>query len=151
MSNKLIIPLMVSILLNCALGYYLHITKTDLKNSENTSQHYYNELNKQKQQLKADAIPEGFEIEYIPNKKAVHTKFPYIPMQPRTSEAYIPIQGNWASTQPAYYTNERTLSPYQNNYDPNLYRASKALENINTDIMLDSMFEGPYMVYPYPY
>lgn len=147
MSKKIIIPLAVSIILNCVLGYNLHLTQTDLKNSEEVNRLHTKEIQKLNQQIEAAAIPEGFEIEHTPDKKTARRIMPYIP--PRSAEPYIPVQGNWASNQPAYYQPENINIPSPT-YNTPVTDAARALNNIDVDLTLDSMFQRPYIIYPYP-
>jgi len=157
MSNKILISVLtLSLIANGVMGYYLNLANFDLKNAQEASQHYYNELIKEKQYREMDkvvnfdsstAIPEGFEIEKAQPKKISHRNLPNIYIPPRQSEPYIPIQTS--SPQPVYYANERAIQPQTTN-NTDIYRASKALENIDVNMTLDSMFPKSNIVYPYP-
>ena len=153
MYNKIIIPaLAASIIANCIMGYYLNQTASDLKNAEAINKLHTQEIKKLSQQLNAAEIPEGYEIESEPLKKPAENRvknrtYPNIYIPQRSAEPYIPSQ----VYRPAYIPeeNQRALPNYPT-ADPNLYRGAKALENIDTNIMLDSMFPQPNVIYLYP-
>lgn len=153
MYNKIIIPaLAASIIANCIMGYYLNQTTSDLKNAENENRLHIEEIKKLNTQISSAEIPEGYEIETEPLKKPAENRVKnrtysniYIPQ--RSAEPYIPTQ----VYRPAYIPeeNQRAVQNYPST-DPNLYRGAKALESIDTNIMLDSMFQQPNVIYLYP-
>ncbi|RAI15318.1 MAG: hypothetical protein DKM22_04195 [Candidatus Melainabacteria bacterium] len=153
MYNKIIIPaLAASIITNCIMGYYLNQTTSDLKNAENENRLHIEEIKKLNTQISSAEIPEGYEIETEPLKKPAENRvknrtYPNIYIPQRSAEPYIPSQ----VYRPAYIPeeNQRALPNYPT-ADTNLYRGAKALENIDTNIMLDSMFQQPNVIYLYP-
>ncbi len=152
MYNKITIPaLAASIILNCALGYNLHIKNNDLKNAENLGQHYYNELIKEKQYQEMDKIAsfnEPEEKQAPAQKIAFRRSLPAIYIPPRSTEPYIPIQP--IGTQTVYIEAEQHNYPSRSSYNPVAEDAARALNNIDVNITLDSMFQRPYLIYPYP-
>ena len=153
MYNKIIIPaLAASIIANCVMGYYLNQTTSDLKNAENENRLHIEEIKKLNTQISSAEIPEGYEIETEPLKKPAANRvknrtYPNIYIPQRSAEPYIPTQ----VYRPAYIPeeNQRAVQNYPST-DPNLYRDAKALESIDTNIMLDSMFQQPNVIYLYP-
>lgn len=153
MYNKIIIPaLAASIIANCIMGYYLNQTTSDLKNAENENRLHIEEIKKLNTQISSTEIPEGYEIETEPLKKPAENRVknrtcPNIYIPQRSAEPYIPTQ----VYRPAYIPeeNQRAVQNYHST-DQNLYRGTKALESIDTNIMLDSMFQQPNVIYLYP-
>lgn len=153
MYNKIIIPaLAASIIANCIMGYYLNQTTSDLKNAENENRLHIEEIKKLNTQISSTEIPEGYEIETEPLKKPAENRvknrtYPNIYIPQRSAEPYIPTQ----VYRPAYIPeeNKRAVQNYPST-DQNLYRGTKALESIDTNIMLDSMFQQPNVIYLYP-
>lgn len=163
MFNKIILPaLAASLILNCVLGYNLRLTSIDLKNAEANSQHYYNELVKEKQYKEMDkivnfdlstAIPEGFEVEQPKQKTDKKTAFlrslPNIYIPQRSAEPYIPYQSPHTTT--VYIdTPQQRSYPSGPSYDPAIQNAARSLNNIDVNMTLDSMFQRPYVIYQYP-
>lgn len=143
MYNKILIPATTaSIILNCVLGYNLYLAKCDLRNAENTSQHYYNELVKEKQYSEMDKIA-GLSSEEPETKKPVK-RLPNIFIPPRSKETYSPIQSSWPSMQqPAAEETARNSYP-QNNYaeeqlERNLYKIEHTVEDIKLDRNLNNL------------
>lgn len=152
MYNKTIVPILAaSIILNCVLGYNLHTKNNDLKNAENMSQHYYNELVKEKQYREMDKIA-GLDMpeeKQIPDKKtAFRRTLPNIYIPPRSAEPYIPIQP--IGSQTVYIEADQRSYPSRSSYNPAAEGVARALNNIDIDMSLDSMFQRPYLIYPYP-
>lgn len=152
MYNKMIIPILAaSIILNCALGYNLHTKNNDLKNAENTSQHYYNELVKEKQYREMDKIagldmPEEMQT---PNKKtAFRRSLPNIYIPPRSAEPYIPIQP--IGSQTVYIEANQRNYPSRSSYNPVMEDAARALNNIDVNMTLDSILPKTPIIYVYP-
>ena len=149
---KILIPAFIlSLIANIVLSYNLHLSNMDLKYAENTSRHYYNELVKTKRQLESIIIPKGFEIEHTPQKKTNKTfakkrnDFTVAPLQTKTSEAYIPIQGNWTSERTLYSTEEKesTLPTYDYSKEQNerdLYKFQKTVNDMKLDRTLNNIF-----------
>ena len=155
MSNKIIIPaLAASIILNCALGYNLRLANIDLKNAEENSQHYYNELVKEKQYREMDKIA-GLDVPEEKSKPDKKTAFlrslPNMYVPPRSSEPYVPVQPIESfRPQTVYIDNSQRSYPSASSYDPAMQNAARSLNNINVNMTLDSMFQRPYVIYQYP-
>ena len=153
MFNKMILPaLTASIILNCVLGYNLRLTSIDLKNAEANSRHYYNELVKEKQYKEMDKIAgiDESEEKNTPDKNlSLRRSLPSIYIPQRSAELYIPYQSPQATT---FYTETPQQRSYPSgpSYEPAIQNAARSLNNIDVNMTLDSMFQQPYIIYPYP-
>lgn len=175
MYKKFLIPaLIISIISNGVLGYYLHITLFDLKCAEDIKKHQIKEIIKLKEQnskllnekytvetptsFNNAKIPDGYEIEYTPLKNRAKNRvknrtLPNIYIPQRAPEPYIPTP--YIQT-PAYIPEERqrddlpTYTYNQQMRDHNLIKAAEALDGINTNMTINGIFPKSNIIYLYP-